>query len=159
MYYGWHDLRGYDSIIPRQYVELMNKLGDQSGELLYNRIAPLYAVGPNPYAVLNNPLLDLLNVKYILTETVVPSACWQRIYADGVVKVYENLQAFPRAFIVPEAQVYAAEEQPLLSADLRNVVFIEEMPTEANALTAPAPNSPTPRSAATPATRSSWTST
>ncbi|MCB0113241.1 MAG: oligosaccharide flippase family protein, partial [Caldilineaceae bacterium] len=139
MYYGWHDLRGYDSIIPRQYVELMNKLGDQSGELLYNRIAPLYAVGPNPYAVLNNPLLDLLNVKYILTETVVPSAGWQRIYADGVVKVYENLQAFPRAFIVPEAQVYAAEEQPLLSADLRNVVFIEEMPTEANALTRASP--------------------
>lgn len=140
MYYGWHDLRGYDSIIPRQYVEMMNQLGDQSGELLYNRIAPLYAVGPNPYAVMENPLLDLLNVKYVFTEHVIPNAAtWQEIYDDGVITVYENLEVLPRAFIVPEAQVIPAGEQPLLTAKLRDVVFIEETPAAANALTRASP--------------------
>jgi hypothetical protein len=43
MYYGWQDIRGYDSIIPRQYVELMNRIQPQANELLYNRIAPLYS--------------------------------------------------------------------------------------------------------------------
>ncbi len=140
MYYGWQDIRGYDSIIPRQYVDLMNQVADQRGELLYNRIAPLYAAGPNPYAVVENPLLDLLNVKYILTEHLIPNAATWRMIYDGStddgssIKVYENLDVLPRAFIVPEAKVVAAAEQPLLSADLRQTVFIEEVPSEENAL-------------------------
>jgi O-antigen/teichoic acid export membrane protein len=135
MYYGWQDIRGYDSIIPRQYVELMDQVADQHGELLYNRIAPLYADGPNPYAVLENPLLDLLNVKYVITEYVVPNAAtWEKIYEDGVVKVYENREVMPRTFIVPQAEVRAADEQPLLSADLRQTVFVEQIPSEQHAL-------------------------
>jgi hypothetical protein len=43
MYYGWQDVRGYDSIIPRQYAELMQQIQPQENELLYNRIAPIYA--------------------------------------------------------------------------------------------------------------------
>ena len=79
MYYGWQDIRGYDSIIPRQYVDLLNRVADQSGELLFNRIAPIYASASaanrhNPYAALENPLLDLLGVKYILSELVVPNS-------------------------------------------------------------------------------------
>ncbi len=83
MYYGWQDIRGYDSIIPRQYVELMERIPPQDDELLYNRIAPLYAnQGGDVYAVLDNPLLDLLNVKYILTEHYIPNPTWQEIYRD-----------------------------------------------------------------------------
>ena len=75
MYYGWQDIRGYDSIITGQYVALMNRIADQSDELLFNRIAPIYATatpanGGNPYATLENPLLDLLGVRYILSELV-----------------------------------------------------------------------------------------
>ncbi|MCB0188915.1 MAG: hypothetical protein KDE31_31810, partial [Caldilineaceae bacterium] len=139
MYYGWQDIRGYDSIIPRQYVDLMERIAPQEGELLYNRIAPLYAhMGVDSFAettaMLDNPLLDLLNVKYILTESVIADESWQRIYWDGTIRVYENREVMPRAFIVPEAQVVRADEQPLLQSDLHNLVFIEEQPIAENAL-------------------------
>ncbi|MXX26678.1 MAG: oligosaccharide flippase family protein [Caldilineaceae bacterium SB0668_bin_21] len=140
MYYGWQDIRGYDSIIPKQYVDLMNRVADQSGELLYNRIAPLYAsAGPannhNPFAALENPLLDLLGVKYILSELVVPNSnSWRKVYEDDALRVYENLEVFPRAFIASEAVVLPVAEQPLLDADLRRTVFIEEAPAANEAL-------------------------
>jgi O-antigen/teichoic acid export membrane protein len=135
MYYGWHDVRGYDSIIPRQYVEFMNRIQPQANELLYNRIAPIYAqVGGDVYAALDNPLLDLLNVKYLITEHAAPNPGWQEIYNDGAVRVYENLEVLPRVLIAPEAQVVPADEQPLTTADLRRVIFIEEAPADPNAL-------------------------
>lgn len=134
MYYGWQDLRGYDSIIPKQYVGLMNRIADQSGELLYNRIAPLYARGPSPFG-LNNPLLDLFGVKYVLTEQAIPDvAGWTEIYSDGSVRAYENSEAFPRSFIAQQALVTPADAQPLLEMDLRRFVFIEETPADPNAL-------------------------
>jgi len=72
MYYGWHDIRGYDSVIPRQYVQFMDRIAPQENELLYNRIAPLYS-NVAAYDILDNPLLDLLNVKYVLTEHFIPN--------------------------------------------------------------------------------------
>ena len=140
MYYGWHDIRGYDSIIPRQYADFMNRIAPQENELLYNRIAPLYSnVTGDPYAVLDNPLLDLLNVKYLLTEHYVPNPAWTEIYRDESIGVYENRDVMPRVFIVPEARVAPAADQPLTNADLRDVVFIEETPAAPNALTRASP--------------------
>ena len=140
MYYGWHDIRGYDSIIARQYVELMTRIAPQDDELLYNKIAPLYSnVTGDVYAILDNPLLDLLNVKYVLTEHFLPNSAWTEIYRDERVGVYENVETLPRAFIVPEARVVPAAEQPLLDADLARMVYIEETPVVEGALT---PGSP-----------------
>lgn len=135
MYYGWHDVRGYDSIIPRQYVEFMNRIQPQENELLYNRIAPIYAqVGGDVYAALDSPLLDLLNIKYLITEHAVPNPGWREIYQDGAVRVYENLEVIPRVSIVPEARVAPSREQPLTEVDLRQVLFIEQPPSDPNAL-------------------------
>jgi O-antigen/teichoic acid export membrane protein len=135
MYYGWHDLRGYDSIIPRQYVELMDRIAPQANELLYNRIAPLYSnAAGDPYAILDNPLLDLLNVKYILTEHYVPNPTWQEIYRDASIAVYENRDVLPRAWIVPEARVAPVAEQPLSTVDGRRTIYLDAAPTEEHAL-------------------------
>ncbi len=145
MYFGWQDIRGYDSIIPKQYVGVMNRIADQSGELLYNRIAPIYASstsenGGNPFAALENQLLDLMGVKYVLSELVVPNTdSWAKVYEEDSLRVYENLEAFPRTFIAVEAIVLPPADQPLLEADLRRTVFIEEPPAAANALN---PSSP-----------------
>ncbi|MCY3904929.1 MAG: oligosaccharide flippase family protein [Caldilineaceae bacterium] len=145
MYYGWQDIRGYDSIITGQYVALMNRIADQSDELLFNRIAPIYARGTpanggNPYVTLENPLLDLLGVRYIFSELVIPNSdTWKKVYEDSAVNAYQNLEAFPRAFIVAEALVLPPEQQPLLEANLRRTVFIEETPAADNALV---PSSP-----------------
>ncbi len=140
MYYGWQDVRGYDSIIPRQYVDFMERIAPQENELLYNRIAPLYSnVTGDPYALLDHPLLNLLNVKYLLTEHFVPNPQWQEIYRDEAIGVYENQDVMPRVFLVPEARVVPAEEQPLTETDLRDVVFIEEAPADENALVRASP--------------------
>lgn len=140
MYYGWQDIRGYDSIIPRQYVEVMNRIAPQENELLYNRIAPLYS---NPtgdvYAILDNPLLDLLNVKYVLTQHYIPNPSWQEIYRDASIGVYENKEFLPRTWLVPAAKVLPAAEQPLLTTDLRQTVFLEETPSADHALTPASP--------------------
>jgi len=140
MYYGWQDIRGYDSIIPRQYVDLMDRIAPQAGELLYNRIAPIYGhAGPEMYTPLDNPLLDLLNVKYLLTESLIPNPSWQRVYDDETIKVYENQEVLPRAFIVPEARVVPVATQPLTDSDLRSLVFIEMAPPTENALVPASP--------------------
>jgi O-antigen/teichoic acid export membrane protein len=140
MYYGWQDIRGYDSIIPRQYADFMQRVAPQENELLYNRIAPLYSnVTGDPYAILNNPLLNLLNVKYVLTEHALPNPQWQEVYRDEAIGVYENQDVMPRVFLVPEARVVPADEQPLTETDLRDVVFVEEAPVDANALVRASP--------------------
>ena len=42
MQYGLEDIRGYDSIILKHYVQFMEAVGPQE-QLDFNRIAPLYA--------------------------------------------------------------------------------------------------------------------
>ncbi len=120
MFYGFQDVRGYDSIIPRQYAEYMALIQPQ-GELLYNRIAPI--TDPN---ALNSPLLDLLNVKYILSELPVENPRLTLVY-DGEVKVYRNEEVLPRAFTLPLgcAVVSTDVRQALQHYDPRHYVILE----------------------------------
>ena len=113
MSYGLEDVRGYDSIIPKQYVAYMRRIQTQD-DLLYNRIAPIYTqIGGQPnYDALDNPLLDLLGVRYVVTTHAIPNAGYELVY-DQEVKVYENRGAYPRAFIVPAAVAAADQTQAL----------------------------------------------
>lgn len=120
MLYGFHDVRGYDSIIPRQYAEYMALIQPQ-GELLYNRIAPI----TQPEA-LNSPLLDLLNVKYILSELPIDNPKLILVY-DGEVKVYRNEEALPRTFTLPLGCAVTSTDvkQALQRYDPRHYVILE----------------------------------
>ena len=135
MPYGLEDIRGYDSIIPKQYVAYMDRIQPQT-ELLYNRIAPIYAQwGDQPnHAALDNPLLNLLGVRYVVTTQSLPNPGYKLAY-DGEVKVYENLHALPRVFIVPEA-VTAPDQQTALDTlqrvDPGQVVVVEGLDPIAN---------------------------
>jgi O-antigen/teichoic acid export membrane protein len=95
---GWffdlYDVRGYDSIIPKQYADYMALIEPQN-ELQYNRIAPI-----SNLESLNSPLLDLLNVKYVISLTEINSPKYKLVY-NNEVRVYENLGASPRAFTLP----------------------------------------------------------
>jgi len=104
MYYGLYDVRGYDSIFPKQYADYMSLIEEQD-ELLYNRIAPL-----SEYPSLDSRLLDLLNVKYVLTTQHIPNPGYRLAY-NGEIKVYENKDYLPRAFVVPRAKVVTDPEQ------------------------------------------------
>jgi len=120
MFYGFQDVRGYDSIIPRQYAEYMALIQPQ-GELLYNRIAPI-----TQESALNSPLLDLLNVKYILSELPIDNPRLTLVY-DGEVKVYRNEEALPRAFTLPlGCAVTSADVKGALQRyDPRHTVILE----------------------------------
>jgi len=113
MPYGLEDVRGYDSIISKSYVAFMQRIQPQ-GDLLYNRIAPIYTqVNGRPnYDALDSRLLDLLGVRYVVTTHTIPNAGYDLVY-DREVKVYQNKDALPRAFIVPEA-VAAADQTAAL---------------------------------------------
>lgn len=124
MLYGLSDIRGYDSIIPRQYVEYMRLVHPQ-GALRYNQIAPIPAGSPE---ALDSPLLHLLNVKYVVTTQTIDRPGYTLAY-EGEVRIYENAHVLPRAFLVPRAQVIVDEaerQSALLALDPRQVVIIEE---------------------------------
>lgn len=95
--HGLQDVRGYDSIIPRQYADTVSVIEPQ-GELLYNRIAPIYGVEH-----LSSPLLDLLNVRYVVTEGAIPNLDYQLVYSSEV-RIYENTDVLPRAFALPRGE-------------------------------------------------------
>ncbi len=104
---GWffdlYDVRGYDSIIPKQYANYMSLIEPQ-GELQYNRIAPI-----SNFQSLDSPLLDLLNVKYVISLADINSPKYKLVY-DAEVKVYENLGVAPRAFTLPQGCALAAND-------------------------------------------------
>ena len=139
---GLQDVRGYDSIIPRQYVQYMQAIEPQ-GQLLYNRISPFY----DP-ASLDDPLTDLLGVKYVVSELPLDVAGWQLVYDDEV-KIYQNADVFPRAFIVGEAQL--ADQSAVLdrtrAVDLRETVVLETTAEAVRGEDAPATGSGFPRAA------------
>lgn len=129
MLYGFQDVRGYDSIIPMQYVEYMRLIQPQS-ELLYNRIAPI-----NDPTALNSPLLDVLNVKYVLSELPIDNPKFSLVY-DGEVKVYRNEGVAPRAFSLPAGCLVSTSDvaQVLRTYDPRDYVILNgpEQPPRAD---------------------------
>ena len=123
MIFGFQDIRGYDSIIPKQYVEYMGWIEAQD-ELLYNRIAPL-----SERNSLDSPLLHLLNVKYVITTQALDHAGYKLVY-DGEVRVYENQNAMPRAFALPATAAVVVPREKVGDAlkqyDPREYVVLEE---------------------------------
>ncbi len=124
MYWDLEDVRGYDSIIPAQYAHYMNLIQEQ-GDLIYNRVAPIYAPG---YHALDSALLDLLGVRYVLTTQEIPNPGYRLIY-DNEVRVYENLDVMPRAFVVPCMEEVSPDEMDyaLRSLNPRQKVLLEQV--------------------------------
>ncbi len=124
MLYDLQDVRGYDSLFSAQYARYMSWIEPQ-GQLPYNRIAPFRQLSS-----LDSPLVDMLNVKYVVTEVEIPLPKYREVYRDGAVRVYENLGVASRAFTLPSAAtVEAADTEAvrgaLLSYDPRQYTIIE----------------------------------
>jgi O-antigen/teichoic acid export membrane protein len=95
--YDIEDVRGYGSIIHAQYVEYVSLISNQF-ELLYNRVS---RIPPDQAAALDSPLLDLLNVRYVVTSREIVSPRYELVY-DAEVRIYRNTGAMPRAFTMPQ---------------------------------------------------------
>lgn len=124
MVFGVSDMRGYDAVVPRRYVDLVDRM---EGRFRLRHYSLLVGAG--------SPLLDLLNVKYILTDQEL-SGRWEWVYRDASgVNVYRNRDVLPRAFIVYRAQVVDSAAQSLSRItdsvfDFRERVVLEEMPPD-----------------------------
>jgi O-antigen/teichoic acid export membrane protein len=122
MLYDLQTVAGYDSIFPAQYADYMALIEPQD-ELPYNRIASL-----RTWSSLDSPLLDMLNVKYIITEVEIPNpAKYRLVYQDRAVRVYENLGVLPRAFTLPVSAAVFAEDvaEALRTYDVHHYVILD----------------------------------
>jgi len=104
--YGLDDVRGYDSIIPAQYVATMRALHPQYA-LDFNRISPVMT--PDDWnhaggyeAVLDAPLFDLLNIRYVIAhrDAEIEVEGYAQVRQDEAVSIWENESVMPRAFVV-----------------------------------------------------------
>lgn len=118
--YNLQDIRGYDSIIPKQYVDYMAAIEPQH-ELPYNRIQPIAN-----WESLNSPLLDVLNVKYIITSEIIDLPKLQLAWEGEGVHVYENLAVAPRAYTLPVTSTVMTAEPfgALAQYDPRSYVVV-----------------------------------
>jgi hypothetical protein len=119
--YGLETPEGYDAMFPKRYDEFMDLLDPYSSGWENAKEVNYTA---------NRKLLCLLNTKYILTPKKIDASDLRLIF-DGDVKIYEDLKALPRAFIVPQARVIKGREAIFkeLSSDKFNpegYVILEE---------------------------------
>jgi hypothetical protein len=115
------DVRGYDSIIPRQYTSYMAAIEPQN-ELQFNRIQPI-----TNWESLNSPLLDVLGVKYVITAESIDLPKLQLAWQGEGLRVYENLAAAPRAYTLPRDST-AIVDDPLSAMtefDPRHYVVVD----------------------------------
>jgi hypothetical protein len=141
---GWlhtiQDIRGYDSIFSARYLRYMETVDNQD-ELPYNRIAPLR----NPTA-LDSPLLDLLNVKYLLTEYPVNNPRYLLAGGSEGLLLYRNTGALPRAFTLPLSSTILAEDpfDAMRRYDPRFYMILSTEDTTTSGLPHGQPSAPTP---------------
>jgi O-antigen/teichoic acid export membrane protein len=105
---GWlfdlPDVRGYDSIIPRQYTEYMAAIEPQN-ELPFNRVQPIVN-----WESLNSPLLDVLGVKYVITSETITLPKFTEVWQGEGVRIYENTAVAPRAYTLPDSATIETDD-------------------------------------------------
>lgn len=114
------DVRGYDSIIPRQFTDYMAAIEPQNG-LAYNRIQSAGSA-----AALESPLLDALAVRYVVSSGPIDSPRYRLAWEGEGVLIYENLGAAPRAYTLPRTATVTAEDPvgALVSFDPRQFAVV-----------------------------------
>lgn len=130
--YGIGDVAGYDVPVYQRFSDLYLAQGGKSvGEQIDSR----QQWDPDW------PLVDFLNVKYVVSPRELKAAKYQKVYRVANLNIYRNSQALPRAFLVHEAQVVPDRKGALDlmvkgGFDFRSRVIIEE---PAAGLSAPTP--------------------
>jgi hypothetical protein len=110
--YGFSDAQGYSSLVLDYYGQFMDLIEPGLAKII--RIRPLSRAES-----LASPLLDLLNVKYVLTgpdvdqELVEFDAAREDIELvyEGEIRIYENKNVLPRAFVVHDFKVLSSKEE------------------------------------------------
>ena len=130
-WFGLDDIQGYNPVLVQRYVDYVDAMNGHRQE--YHE-ADLFPGG------LESPLLDLLNVRYLIVPADAPSrpdlepliTALPTVYDDEHVRVLENGEALPRAWLVHEArQVEPGAALGLLAdgtVDPRQTALLEQAP-------------------------------
>ncbi len=124
--FGLADVGGYDSIYPQRYSAFLQQI-DKAG----SKFAESNFLAPSRF---DSPLVDLLNVKYVITPDKSETPGWNLVSKAGM-RVYAREQPLPRVWIAAYAQVVENGDAILdqLSQpdfDPRRTVILEQAPSE-----------------------------
>lgn len=127
MFWGIQDARGYDTVILKRYVDFWRLIEEPHG-LLYSKIHKLVEEKS-----LESPLLDLMNVKYVLAAGEIGLPRFSRVY-QGEINIYRNEKVLPRAFAVFNEERVKGREEALAalsksSFDPGRTVIIQDAET------------------------------
>lgn len=100
------DIGGYHSFYPKRYGEYLH-LAQNAPDTPF---PDTFSRWTN-FTDFTSPLLDIINTKYILVspEVSIVSMAMKLVYNDEI-KIYENKNAFPRAFFVPSYELCQKKE-------------------------------------------------
>lgn len=118
VFLGLQEISGYNPIHLKVYVEYTAAMNGQSQN--YHWLETF------EYAFTSSPLLDMLNVRYVLIDASIPpdrsdvaaiTANFIEVYRDNRVIVYENPDAFARAWVVHDLDSVPEQDVlPLLTS-------------------------------------------
>ena len=138
LFYGLEDIQGSNALL----IDKLGKLTELIDPAMY--IGNKKVISINNRKALASPILNLMNVKYILSDHFLPAllpgvdpmepglAHFERIYA-GEINIYRNRKVLPRAFIAHDAKICSGEKEVLdfmadSTFDFRNTVLLLEDP-------------------------------
>jgi hypothetical protein len=133
--YGFDDVRGYDAVDPRDYLNLFRLACDRESTFFYAyartlRTAPAGRVVDHVLKL--HPVADLLNVRYLIFRTA-PRADLPVLLHQDDYWIMENKSALPRAYVPLSARVVqdddaAIEQMTGLDFDpYKNAFLVEEL--------------------------------
>jgi hypothetical protein len=116
--YGIPDISGYDAPISKRYEQLYRFLGG-------------VAVRDRQYWQPDWPLVDFLNVKYVLSKNPLSPDRFNPVYRTDSFVIYENRHVLPRAYMVYNNEVVTADTDILARMtnpgfDISRKVILEE---------------------------------
>ncbi|MFH0864211.1 MAG: YfhO family protein [Candidatus Gottesmanbacteria bacterium] len=93
-FYQLEDVSGYDPLYLKAYGQLVSSWN--SGKPDFSPVSFNRILTPQNY---DSRITDLLNIKYILSLKNESSVKLKLVYTEGETRIYENINAFPRAFL------------------------------------------------------------
>ncbi len=128
--FGIEDAGGYSSFYPKRYGKFLHlSQNDPATPFPDNFSRWVY------FRKFGSPLLDLINVKYVLLPSSVSANSPKlRLVYDSEIRIYENTEVFPRAFFVPAYQFCKTRKEAYETlasytiADFRRKVLLESLP-------------------------------
>lgn len=125
--YRLQSLDGYDPLYLRRYGELIAAMERNKPSIVppfgFNRIITPHTSGSR--------LIDLLGVRYVISLSPISSSKFEKVFTEGQTTVYQNKEAFPRAFLVTKVQPVSTKQKAIESLfdeklDLHTEAVVEE---------------------------------